>query len=156
MSIKIADRIAFLRKKKGITQEELARRLNVTNQSVSKWESGLCCPDIQLLLELASYFEVSIDELLGYKPADSFSDICLKLRTAIEEAGKDGCFDLGYKLAFILAEGCSTNGYSDYVPWDTDKDRTNDHVFYNGGYSACCEPGGHAVIFLQFSIYFKQ
>jgi len=40
MSIKIADRIAFLRKKKGITQEELARRLNVTNQSVSKSASS--------------------------------------------------------------------------------------------------------------------
>ena len=66
--MKINEQIAALRKKKGITQENLAQALGVTNQSVSKWESGQCCPDIQLLPELAKYFEVSIDELMGEKP----------------------------------------------------------------------------------------
>jgi len=65
--MKINEQIAALRKKKGITQENLAQALGVTNQSVSKWESGQCCPDIQLLPELAKYFEVSIDELMGEK-----------------------------------------------------------------------------------------
>ena len=44
--MKINEQIAALRKKKGITQESLAQVLGVTNQSVSKWESGQCCPDI--------------------------------------------------------------------------------------------------------------
>jgi len=65
--IKINENIALLRKKKGITQEELANILNVSNQAVSKWESGKCCPDMELLPDLAHYFEVSIDELLGYE-----------------------------------------------------------------------------------------
>ena len=64
MNIKISENIANLRKKKGITQEDLANQFNVSNQAVSKWEAGKCFPDIELLPELACYFEVSIDELL--------------------------------------------------------------------------------------------
>ena len=66
-TIKINEQIAFLRKQKGLTQEELANALGVTNQAVSKWESAQCCPDIQLLPDLAKIFDVSIDELIGYK-----------------------------------------------------------------------------------------
>ena len=65
-TIKINEQIAFLRKQKGLTQEELANALGVTNQAVSKWESAQCCPDIQLLPDLAKIFDVSIDELIGY------------------------------------------------------------------------------------------
>ena len=64
--MKINEQIATLRKSRGITQEELAVAVGVTNQSVSKWESGQCCPDIQLLPVLASFFEISIDELMGF------------------------------------------------------------------------------------------
>ena len=62
--LKISENIAALRKQAGITQEELANRLNVSNQAVSKWEAGKCCPDIEVLPELAAFFEVSLDELL--------------------------------------------------------------------------------------------
>lgn len=69
--MKLNENIANLRKEKNITQEELATAIGVTNQSVSKWESGQCCPDIALLPALADFFEVSIDELMGYKSAKS-------------------------------------------------------------------------------------
>lgn len=65
MSMKINEQILALRKQKQVTQEEVAVALGVTNQAVSKWESGQCCPDIQLLADMANYFEVSIDELMG-------------------------------------------------------------------------------------------
>lgn len=52
------------RKKLGLTQDELGRKLNVTNKAVSKWETGETLPDIQLLEKLANTLEVSIDELL--------------------------------------------------------------------------------------------
>ncbi len=55
--------IAANRKKLNMTQEQLATRLEVTNQAVSKWESDQCCPDLQLLPKLADLFGLSIDAL---------------------------------------------------------------------------------------------
>lgn len=67
-SLRLSENIAFMRKKAGITQDELATFLGVTKASVSKWENGQSMPDILLLPELATYFDVSVDELLGYEP----------------------------------------------------------------------------------------
>lgn len=61
-------RIADLRKRAGMTQQELADRLGVTYQSVSKWENYVSMPDIALLPELSRIFGVSVDEILGLKP----------------------------------------------------------------------------------------
>ena len=61
--------IAYYRKERGMTQEALANSLGVTNQAVSKWELDTCCPDIQLLPQLADLFEVSIDALFGRSAA---------------------------------------------------------------------------------------
>lgn len=57
--------IAYYRKEWGLTQEALANQLGVTNQAVSKWESGQSCPDVQLLPVLADVFHVSVDALFG-------------------------------------------------------------------------------------------
>lgn len=61
----IGGRIAALRKEKGMTQEELAARIGVSAQSVSKWENGVNLPDIMLLPIIADIFSVTIDELYG-------------------------------------------------------------------------------------------
>ena len=61
-------KIAELRKDKGIGQQDLAEVLGVSFQSVSKWETGATMPDITLLPDIAEYFNVSVDELLGLKP----------------------------------------------------------------------------------------
>lgn len=61
----IGAKIAFYRKAKGMTQEELAEKLGVSPQAVSKWENDVACPDIQLLAPLAKIFGVSTDELLS-------------------------------------------------------------------------------------------
>ena len=53
------DRISFLRKLKGLTQAQLAEKLGISAQAVSKWESGLSCPDIMMLVPLADIFGVS-------------------------------------------------------------------------------------------------
>lgn len=79
-SLKLYDTISFYRKKNGLTQEELAKKLGVTNQSVSKWESAQCCPDIALLPALADIFEISIDELFGRKNEKEIHyDLCSEL-----------------------------------------------------------------------------
>ena len=77
-NLKLNDTICFYRKKQGLTQEELAVKLGVTNQSVSKWESAQCCPDISLIPKLADIFDVSIDELFGKEPTPTVNnyDLC--------------------------------------------------------------------------------
>ena len=62
---KFEERLIALRKERNLTQEELANKIGVTPQSVSKWETGQSMPDINLLTPLADFFEVSIDYLLG-------------------------------------------------------------------------------------------
>lgn len=68
-TLRLNDMISFYRKKWGMTQEELANKLGVTNQSVSKWETAQCYPDITLLPELADIFAISIDTLFGKEPS---------------------------------------------------------------------------------------
>lgn len=57
--------IAELRKKQGLTQQQLADKLNLSNKTISKWESGSGSPDISNLPVLAEALEISVDELLN-------------------------------------------------------------------------------------------
>lgn len=63
----MGERITYLRKQKRLTQAQVAEQLGISAQAVSKWESGLSCPDIMTLVPLAQVLEVSTDELLGVK-----------------------------------------------------------------------------------------
>ena len=56
-------KIAYYRKLNGLTQEELAEKVGISAQAVSKWEKQTCCPDIMLLPTLANIFGITIDEL---------------------------------------------------------------------------------------------
>lgn len=60
-----SENLKTLRKQKGFTQEELAARLNVVRQTVSKWEKGLSVPDADLLTRLSEILEVPVSTLLG-------------------------------------------------------------------------------------------
>lgn len=57
-------KISEYRKQKGLTQEELASRLNVTPQAVSKWENDLSIPDLPILIEISNLFHISLDALI--------------------------------------------------------------------------------------------
>lgn len=67
MNIKIGTIIKNLRNERNITQEQLSAALGVTPQAISRWESENGYPDIEFLPALADFFQVSTDELLGYK-----------------------------------------------------------------------------------------
>ena len=67
MNETIGSRISKYRKEKGMTQEELASRLGVSSQAVSKWENDLSCPDISLLPALCQALGVTSDEMLTGK-----------------------------------------------------------------------------------------
>ena len=63
----LAEKIKELRKKKGLTQEDLASELNVSRQAITKWESGDGAPDIDNLRNIALFFHVSVDYLIDNK-----------------------------------------------------------------------------------------
>lgn len=65
--LNLSDNIIRLRHERKLTQEELAEFMGVTKASVSKWEKGVNTPDLLLLPQLAAYFDVTIDELIGYE-----------------------------------------------------------------------------------------
>ena len=65
MEESLGQRIARLRKNKGLTQEELGDKVGVSSQAVSKWETDSSVPDVMLLVKIANLFDISVDELLG-------------------------------------------------------------------------------------------
>ena len=73
--IKIGEKIRLLRKKNDVTQDKLADYLGVTPQAVSRWESGVCYPDMNALPSIADYFSVSMDELLCYTGAQKATKV---------------------------------------------------------------------------------
>lgn len=75
----ISNNLKTLRTTKGLSQEELAVRLNVVRQTISKWEKGLSVPDSEMLIKIADTFEVSVSDLLGenIEPTDSKSELQL-------------------------------------------------------------------------------
>ncbi len=62
--MKIGSFLKELRKEKELTQEQLAEKLNVSNRSVSRWETGSTLPDISILIELAEFYDVDIKEII--------------------------------------------------------------------------------------------
>ena len=67
MQLKLGEKIRELRRRDSRTQENLADTLGVTSQAVSRWESSLSYPDMELIPAIANYFGITIDELFGYE-----------------------------------------------------------------------------------------
>ena len=63
--VKVGKRIAEYRRARGMSQEEMADKLYVTRQALSKWENGISLPSVDMLCELSKMFSVSIEEILG-------------------------------------------------------------------------------------------
>jgi len=74
--LKIGEKIKELRKKLNVTQEKLAEYLGVTAQGVSRWENGVCYPDVELFPAIANFFNISLDELFeADKKAEKLKNI---------------------------------------------------------------------------------
>jgi len=86
--INISKVIVHKRKEKGITQDALAEHVGVTKASVSKWETGQSYPDITLLPKLATFFNISIDDLIGYLPQLEKGEIRRTYQRFSEDFGK--------------------------------------------------------------------
>lgn len=64
----VGKKIAALRKEKGMTQDDIAEKLNVSPQAVSKWENDISYPDIMLLPKIARLLDTTVDNLLSSEP----------------------------------------------------------------------------------------
>ena len=114
MNNTLGENIARLRKEKGMTQEDLAKELNISYQAVSKWENGISSPDISNIKLLAQFFGVSIDMLFGLE--------LLPDREAEAPAppAKDETEEIAQP---IEAAPCKSPSYDDddaFLPWDDD------------------------------------
>ncbi len=78
METKLAENIRMFRKQRGLTQERLAEILNVTVGAVHKWEAKLSTPELSLIMEMADFFDTSVDVLLGYRMKDNSLDSTLE------------------------------------------------------------------------------
>ncbi|MBQ7921172.1 MAG: helix-turn-helix transcriptional regulator [Clostridia bacterium] len=90
MQLPIGNTIKQLRKEREITQEELAEILGISCQSVSRWENNSCYPDMELLPAIASYFDITIDTLLGYdrsveRQVKLIEELSLKIKAGMME-----------------------------------------------------------------------
>ena len=63
--MKFSEKLFELRRQKGMSQEDLADKLNVSRQTISKWETGSTTPEMEKLIEMSKLFEITIDELVG-------------------------------------------------------------------------------------------
>ena len=70
----LKENIKSLRKSKGLSQEELAIKLNVVRQTISKWEQGLSVPDAEMLIKLAEVLDTTVSTLLGEKISEQKTD----------------------------------------------------------------------------------
>lgn len=90
----IGKNIRRQRTKKGLTQDQLAERLNVTRQAISNWETGKTQPDIETVTRLAEVFEISVEELIYEKSKPG--------NVSISSASKGG-ISFGCALAMIIS-----------------------------------------------------
>ncbi len=125
--IKIGSIIAAKRKERGVTQEELANHLGVSKPAVSKWESEQSYPDILLLPIIASYFDITVDQLIGYEPQMSEEDIRKLYYRLIQAFAKEpfdkvyrecedylrkyfSCWQLQFQIGTIMINHCHLSG----------------------------------------------
>ena len=98
MQHNLNENIKKYRKEMNLTQADLAEAFGITEGAVSKWESGNTVPDISILMDLADFFDISVDTLLGYsissKSIDSITD---KLKKLLDEGKYDEAISVAEK-----------------------------------------------------------
>ena len=116
--MKFNEKLLAMRKKQGLSQEELGMELQVSRQTVSKWEAGQSYPDFQRLVLLSDYFDVALDELVkdidlqdvrernltDEKVLSIFTDV-ENTKSFISKAWKIMCYSGLVILAVVLAAG---------------------------------------------------
>ena len=96
----LAEKIVLLRKRKGWSQEELADKLDISRQSVSKWELGASIPDLDKILRLSELFDVTTDYLLK----DDVREISSNVSEVFEEMSEPSARRVSAKEANLFMD----------------------------------------------------
>ena len=108
VNIVLATNILKYRKKSGLSQEELANKLGITFQAVSKWENAKAAPDVTFLPCMAEVFECSIDDLFSYLPKIKREDLSILPGDSIPDGMKKY---VGDQIKYQLDHDGSTNKF---------------------------------------------
>lgn len=114
MEMKLAENIRVFRKERSLTQEQLAEVLGVTTGAVHKWEAKLSVPDLELIVEMADFFDTSVDVLLGYQIKDNRLEATVqRLRECRRNKDPEGLAEAEkalkkYPHSFKIVRECAT------------------------------------------------
>lgn len=124
------ENIKAIRKSKGLSQQELAIKLNVVRQTISKWENGLSVPDSDMLIAMSEVFEVPVSTLLGEnieeKKTDELKAISEKLEIINLQLAQRKevkrkmlhCFFIVLCVVIVIIESVLIASNSPYLGWD--------------------------------------
>ena len=113
MKMTLAENIRAFRKERSLTQEQLAEALGVTVGAVYKWEAKLSIPELELIVEMADFFDTSVDTLLSYEMKDNRLDATVKrLQEYRRKKDRDGLVEAEkalkkYPQSFVIVRECS-------------------------------------------------
>ena len=127
-----SEKLLTLRKAKNLTQEELAEKLNVSRQSVSKWESGQAVPELDKIVAISTVFDVTTDYLLKSSEIDDLSvktemlensrSRCLPEKSGSRRSGSAFYTALSFIVVFFAVWFLERALFWDYIFWESDID----------------------------------
>ena len=111
------ENLKAMRKAKGYTQQELAMKLNVVRQTVSKWEKGLSVPDAEILVEIADVLDTDVSVLLGKEVSDEESrdEVAIQLAKISEQLAIKNRKSKRINIILMIFGGVASKGVSTNV-----------------------------------------
>lgn len=104
--VKIGEFLKELRKEKGLTQEQLAEQFNVSRRSVSRWETGSNLPDLDILMEMADYYEVELKEMLdGERKSENMNEELKETVLKVAEFSSEDKMKLTQRMNKLFVAG---------------------------------------------------
>ena len=126
----ISKYLQFLRKSHNYTQDDLAKKIDISRQAVSKWETGTAIPDLEVLLKISKLYNLTINDILEPrvqpKKITDFEQISTISEKELKEVLKQ--FDTNSLVTALLGASPETNSYCERMFPDIDFERTRNNI----------------------------
>ena len=126
----ISKYLRFLRKGHSYTQDDLAKKLNISRQAVSKWETGTAIPDLEVLLKISKLYDITINDLLEPKIQPQKITDFEQISTISEKELKEvlGQFDTNSLVTALMGASPETNSFCERLFPDIDFEMTRKNI----------------------------